>query len=354
MLTELEDKKFRKVYRQFKRTPDAHSDINSFCEILDSNFGADNYTVQSTNITTAMSGLEGYSINFESFRLFFPNKSVFLKKQFLVKDLGKIFNEAETILPPYLQMQFLIKTARLIETEKTQAKKAEVAGEALSREFNLDALADLSVELYPKFSALQNSCIQIRETVETYAMGLYRSAISTLIPCIENAIRELGKSLGLDEPENVSAHYLINIIDSSAKKYISDFVYRDFDWVPQEVISKDFFLNFDERVQIMLNCKSYIENHLYMNTTSYEGITNLNRHSVVHGFMSDYHHQANYIRLINLLNGICFMLTFSGENISLFFPSPSNKSKKFLKNLYNLHSIGLYRSKYLDDNFIER
>lgn len=85
MLTELEDKKFRKVYRQFKRTPDAHSDINSLCEILDRNFGADNYTVQSTNITTAMSGLEGYSINFESFRLFFPNKSVFFEKTIFSK-----------------------------------------------------------------------------------------------------------------------------------------------------------------------------------------------------------------------------------------------------------------------------
>lgn len=353
-ITEEVDSKFRKSYRQYKRNKKHNQGITPLLNILDSILGVNQYTASEETNQSAMHQLDGYVINYKNIIAFFPKPEVFDLKNTLLIKFGKTFNDAETILPPYIQLGFLSSTSKSIENEPDLIKKIEIMDNALSHVFDLEGLSCLAMELYPKFRALNSCSVQIRETVECYAMGHYRSAISTLLPCIENSIRELGKRLNIDEPENVGTNFLLNIIDESVKKYIHDLVYRNYNWVPLEAKTKDFFMQFDQRVQIIMNCKMYIKNHLYKNSTNYNGTSQLNRHSVLHGFMTNYHQRGNYLRLINLLNGICFMLTFSGESVSLFFPTSTEKSEKFTRILHIYNAVGIFRAKVLDDLEIER
>lgn len=261
---------------------------------------------------------------------------------------GESLNEAETILPAYFSFGEIIPIISRIYDADNKSDKIQRGNEALGKLFPPQTLALLSVDLYPKLSALSDSHAQIRETVEAYCLGHYRAAITTLLPCIEHAIKALGVRLDIAEPENISTKFLLEIIKKSLKSYICDYVYRDYDWVPQEVSNNDFFNNFDERYQIISNGRNYIQNHLYQNTGKYIGISQLNRHSILHGFMTKYHEQSNYLRLINLLNNICFMLTMSGEAVSLMLREETSNCSAFNRYLLMLERVGSIRAKYLD------
>ncbi|ORM64349.1 hypothetical protein PRCB_02240 [Pantoea rodasii] len=346
--------KIRKVYREFKRNNKAQSDIEHLTPILNRLLGKADYSVNSAQITTCMMPLDGYCLVYKNYNIFFPKNSVECLEDKNLLFFGEMLNYAETILPPYVSMGTLGPIIHQIKDSESKENQIELGNKFLEVVFGKLNLSTFSIELYPKFKALKESHIQIKETIELYSLGYYRSAITTLLPCIENAIRSLGNSLGISEPENVGAKFLLGIIEASVKKYINDFVYHNYDWVPAGIKTKSFFNKFDKRVQIMLNCHNYVQNHLYQSTAFYSGLTQLNRHSIIHGFMPNYYEKANFLRLINLLNGICFMLTMSGEKVSLLPPLQSDKSIMFFEILKILSVTGGNREKAMDKFEIER
>ncbi|MGE4723128.1 hypothetical protein [Yersinia enterocolitica] len=348
------EKKVRDAFRQFKDSKKTETDIQPLMVILDRIFGSGHYSVNPATITNAMEHLNGYCISVQDNNIFFPKPSVFKIKDNTFISWGELLNEAETILPAYFSFGEIIPIVSAIHAADNQSEKIKRGNEALGKLFPPQTLALLSVDLYPKFSALSDSNVQIRETVEAYCLGHYRSAITTLLPCIEHAIKALGARLGIAEQENISSNFLLEIINKSLKNYISDYVYRDYDWFPQNIGNDDFFNKFDERYQIIANGRDYIKNHLYQNTGKYTGISQLNRHSILHGFMTKYHDQPNYLRLINLLNNICFMLTISGEAVSLMLREGTDSCLAFYRHLLCLERVGSARAKYLDKHGIHR
>ncbi|EPR2692832.1 hypothetical protein ACU4JC_001235 [Raoultella planticola] len=348
------DNIFRKIHRTFKRKNKKCDDIEILNAILNEQFAIDEFSVQPETITNSITNLHGFSVCYKEYKAFIPQNEVYRSNNTLIKAMGETLNEAEIILPNYVSLGIISHHCGQINKAPNREMKILAGERFLTSMFPPEVLSLLVIEHYPKFPVLEKCLIQIRETTETYCLGLYRSAITTLLPCIESTIRALGIRLGIDEPENVGTQFLLSIYDAWLKFYINDYVYRDYDWKPICISSKEFFSGFEERYQIALNGRNYIEKHLYQHTQNDTGISNLNRHSILHGFMTEYYTKGNYLRLINLLNNLCFMLTISGDPVSLFLPCDTVRSEAFLLNLAIFERAGMNRAIFLDKQNITR
>ncbi|MDI6539959.1 hypothetical protein QMA77_23885 [Pantoea ananatis] len=344
---------FNTVYRKFKRRNSSCEDIDVLISVLDGEVGSGNYGVNPATVD-AEEDINGFCVSYLNYRFFLPTIATLKPRYNGITCLGDSFNEAEIILPTYIQRMMLDKLSQSIIRAPSHEEKIIAGDRALTAMFPPQSLAVLCTELYSLFPVLEECLIQIRETVEAYCLGLYRSAISTLLPCIEHAIRGLGVRLGVNNPNEVGTAHLLSIYDEWLRYYIDKFVYRDYDWVHETARSKKFFATFDDRFQIVLNARQYVQNHLYQNSQKDNGLSMLNRHSILHGFMPKYHTMGNYLRLINLLNNLCFMMTFTGVHASLFFPQSTVRSMAFTVNLLTLEHAGLTRAKLLDSNAIGR
>lgn len=348
------DNIFRKIHRTFKRMNNKCDNIEILNSILNEQLGCGEFSVQPATITNCMTNLHGFCVYYKEYKAFIPQHEIYRSKNTLIKAMGETLNEAEIILPNYVSLGVISHHCGQINKAPSREMKILAGERSLTSMFPPEVLSLLVIEHYTKFPVLEKCLVQIRETTETYCLGLYRSAITTLLPCIESTIRSLGIRLGIDEPENVGTQFLLSIYDAWLKFYINDYVYRDYDWIPICICSKEFFSGFEERYQIALNGRNYIEKHLYQNTQSDTGISNLNRHSILHGFMTEYYTKGNYLRLINLLNNLCFMLTISGDPVSLFLPCDTVQSKAFLLNLSIFERTGMGRAILLDKQNILR
>ncbi|MGK3138668.1 hypothetical protein ACCX84_23090 [Pantoea trifolii] len=344
---------FRAVYRNFKNRNPSCDNIDILITVLNIELGIGGYSV-TPSVITGIRDLNGFCVCYNNHKAFMPQRSVFNHPKTVFEYIGNILNEAEIITPNYIGYGVLGTLADGIKNASNKEDKLMLGERALTAMFPPEILSLLVTEHYPKFSALEQCIVQIRETTEAYCLGLYRSAITTLLPCIENAIRALGVQLNINQPENVGTQFFLSIYDAWLKYYIYDYMYRDYDWMPQSIRERKFFGGFDERFQIGLNGRNYFEKHLYQSSKKDIGLSKLNRHSILHGFMDEYHTKGNYLRLINLLNNICFMMTIAGESVSLFLPEKTEKYQAFYANLTVQERVGLNRAMFLDANSIAR
>lgn len=342
------DATFNSIYREFKRKNKSCKDIDVLINILNVEVGSGNYSVNPAKVHAGKE-ITGFCVSYMQKTFFLPSLDALnLSYKGITHYYGDSFNQAEIILPTYIPMGTLGPLSKVILEATDPGAKVIAGDQALTAMFPPNILALLSIEFYSIFPEIRECLIQIRETVEAYCLGLYRSSITTLLPCIEHAIRGLGKRLGINSPNEVGTTHLLSIYDEWLRYYIDKFVYRDYDWVHSSARSKSLFRNFDDRFQIVLNARQYVENHLYQNTQKYSGISMLNRHSILHGFMPEYYTKGNYLRLINLLNNLCFMMTFTGVSASLFLPDQTIRSESFGLNLLMLERTGLTRAEFLD------
>ncbi|MBS0857675.1 MULTISPECIES: hypothetical protein [unclassified Tatumella] len=347
-LTSEVEKIFRKIHSQFKiRNPECNR-IEMLTGVLDKYAGAGNYFVTPA-VIMATEDIRGYCVVINNCRGFIPETAALALKSNLLVAIGAEFSAAEIILPLYFSMGEIEAHSADILTGTTREQKLELGNRALMTLLNIDALSRLATGHYPLYSTLESCHIQIRETVELYSLGYIRSAITTLLPCIEHAIRALGIKVGIKNPETVKTADLAEIYSAWFKFYINQVVFKDYDWKPQSVREISYFSGFDERIQIGSIGLNYFRNNLYQHSSSDDGISGLNRHSILHGFMPNYFTDANYLRLINFLNNICFMISFTGDNFSNFFPSQTSESKVFTRHLYKLQEIGAARARLLDE-----
>lgn len=346
-------KLFRHVHRQFKiRNPKCDNIYVLRC-VLEQHAGAGNYAVNPA-VVSGTENIEGYCVILAGLRGFIPLTSSLSLKSDLLNEIGTELNAAEIILPNYFPMGVIEAKIAMIREGATREEKLVQGDRALMSVFTIDHLSRLAIEHYPRYQVLKNCHIQIRETVELYSLGFYRSAITVLLPCLECALRELGVRLGMNDPDMTRKNFLGDVYLNWIRFYIRDFVFQDYEWFPENRLNMEYFSWFDERVQIAINGMNYFKNNLYSHTASYNGISGLNRHSIIHGFMPLFYSGGNYLRLINFLNNICFMIFFTGDHFSNFFPSRTAVSDEFTRHLYSLQHMGIVRARVLDENGIAR
>lgn len=352
-MTPATDNLFKTVYRNFKRINPQCNNIDILCSVLNCEAGDHNYSVNPA-IVRASVDLPGFCVVYNGCRGFIPETSSLSQYAPLLNKIGDALNLAEIILPSYFSMEIIGPMRRMIQDTADPESQLVQGDQALCAMLTPECLSIIVTEHYPRYAALASCHVQIRETAELYCLGLYRSAITTLLPCVERAVRELRSRIGIDDQNNISVKYLTNIYEEWLRYYIDKYIFRNYDWVMPAVKSKLFFSRFDRFFQIAANGKAYFSNHLYKDSRFDSGISGLNRHSILHGFMTQYHGRGNYLRLINFMNNICFMLSIAGDHSVNFLPEKTQRSENFLRNLHFLEGVGAIRARTLDEWGIER
>jgi hypothetical protein len=72
--------------------------------------------------------------------------------------------------------------------------------------------------------------------------------------------------------------------------------------------------------------RDFVRNRLLENTNRYAGHNEFNRHGILHGLFEDFGQEINFLRLITLLDLLCFSIGLIEGGVSMFAPADSPES----------------------------
>ena len=155
--------------------------------------------------------IEGYAVQTDACRAFFPKQTVAeLKASSHLDYIREQCLKVDFVTPPFMQNQFLGEFAKAIETGSDLEKIAE---EFAPRMYGLEGISALSVDIYRKNSGFTKYSSQIDESIEAFYLGLNRVAITSLMPCIEGIIRDIGIKIGIPCEEHVNVKDFVKILE---------------------------------------------------------------------------------------------------------------------------------------------
>lgn len=264
--------------------------------------------------------IHGYRVTLNGESAFFPRCLKEIDGQNGLARMRLAFLQVDLVLPPYYQMGLLSTSAAQIDLLTSAEEKEKFAHDLLTNMYSEDSIASLCLEVFKHKKAISPFYDYIVESVKAYYLGLYRAAIITLMPCIEGIIRNIGDQVDIPIRDEISKVSFLKVLTMVQKRDIRSGVYAGYDWVPDEAMDIGLFDGFHERVQMIESIKFFIEHSLYEHTSQYKKETRLNRHGIVHGIISDFHSQANYLRLLTMINALSVASIIAGDPGSLFHP----------------------------------
>ena len=98
---------------------------------------------------------------------------------------------------------------------------------------------------------------------------------------------------------------------------------------------------YGERLVVLEAFRDFVRDRLLQNTAHYAGLNEFNRHGILHGLFEDYGQAINFLRLITLLDLLCFSIGLIHGGVSMFGPPPTAESSKLAAlygTLCSLHS----------------
>ncbi|USX22880.1 hypothetical protein NHH82_12260 [Oxalobacteraceae bacterium OTU3REALA1] len=274
--------------------------------------------------------LEGYRVQRGDIAAFFPLTTEIsdARKNTIVARMRKNFLEVDVVVPPYVGMGYLSRYAAGIEKSSSQEEKENFIAEMLEELYGEPlTLADLCIayKLDPCIAPFYDNIV---EAMEAHFLGLRRASVLTLIPCIEGIIRNLADRVGRNIRDRIDAPSFLDVLCRVQKHYIKNVELRGIAWVPSELETIAFFDHFHELLQMVESIRVFVEHAMYKHTADYNRSSQLNRHGIVHGLLSDYHTETNFYRLIVLLNGLSVASIVAGHNASLFHPEPTDEARE--------------------------
>jgi len=84
---------------------------------------------------------------------------------------------------------------------------------------------------------------------------------------------------------------------------------------------------FEERIVMLTGLRNFFAERLLRNTDNYDGLDQLNRHGILHGIFEGYGAAVNFLRLITLLDLLCFAMTLTHGGSS-FAPDHTQESMR--------------------------
>ena len=219
--------------------------------------------------------------------------------------LADAFREVDWPIPPYLQLGgFLVPLAHAIK-EAPQDAKLEIVRERLSCAYNANYLACMYLERYSKILHIRDYSRQIDESIRTYFCGYSFNAVTGLIPVIEGIIRKMATQQNRD-------------VGHGTKKLIDELQML----VNREEQSPHCY---GERLVMLEAFRDFVKNRLLENTDRYAGLNEFNRHGILHGLFENFGQDINFLRLITLLDLLCFSIGLV-EGVSMFAPPVTQES----------------------------
>jgi hypothetical protein len=217
-----------------------------------------------------------------------------------------VLRSVDWVLPAYLPADGILTIAAMLEQEPV-SKREEFLEWALPSLYDQDRLASMLLGLYNKAVYIRDFKVQIAEAVEAWHAGLHHAAVATMIPVLEGIIRKIAKGESRD-------------IGSGTKKLIDEL---------DELIAKEDRSphRYGERIVMLTGLRDFFAERLLKKTDDYGGLDQLNRHGILHGIFEKYGAAVNFLRLITLLDLLCFAMVLAHGGSS-FAPDRTPESQK--------------------------
>ncbi len=228
-----------------------------------------------------------------------------LNKEF-AQWLADAFKEVDWPIPAYLQLGgFLSPLAKAIK-DAPQEKKLEVVHDHLLQAYSPGYLASMFLERYSKVVYVRDFSRQIDDSLRTYFCGYTYNAVTGLLPVVEGIIRKMAKRQNRDVG---SGTYGI-------KLELQALVDRE----------KTSPYCYGERLVMLEAFRDFMNGKLFERTDRYDGFNEFNRHGILHGIFEDFGQDINFLRLVTLLDLLCFSIGLIEGGVSMFAPAESPES----------------------------
>lgn len=211
--------------------------------------------------------------------------------------MAAIFKSVDWVVPAYISMGVISKVGGLIEGAPASQKQA-VLEEALLRIYDEAHFASFLLGLYSQTRHVRDFRVQISEAIEAWHLGLHHAAVATMVPVLEGVVRKIAQESQRE-------------VGKGTRKVIAEL---------DELIAKENRSpgRFEERIVMLTGLRDFFADRLLTDTDNYAGLDRLNRHGILHGIFEQYGAAINFLRLITLLELICFamVLTHGGSSFS--------------------------------------
>ena len=222
--------------------------------------------------------------------------------------LANAFKEVDWPIPPYLEIGFLSLLARAVKDATTQDSKITIMRERLAGAYTGDYLARMYLDRYSKILHVRDFARQIDESIRTYFCGYTFNAITGLLPVIEGVIRKIAVSQNRDIGQGT--------------RRLNDELQALVDRELQSAYC------YGERLVVLEAFRDFVRDRLLQNTDRYVGLNEFNRHGIVHGIFDNFGQAINFLRLITLLDLLCFSIGLIEGGVSMFAPLQTPESLK--------------------------
>jgi hypothetical protein len=234
------------------------------------------------------------------------SSSISLNREY-AEYLASAFKEVDWPIPPYVNLGFLSPLAKAIK-EAPQDAKLPIMREKLGGVYTAGYLASMFLDRYSKILHVKDFARQIDESIRTYFCGYAFNAVTGLLPVIEGIIRKIASS----QNRNVG---------QGTKKLNEELQAL----VDRELRSAHCY---GERLVMLEAFRDFVSDRLLQNTDRYVGLNEFNRHGILHGIFDNFGQAVNFLRLITLLDLLCFSVGLIEGGVSMFAPSATPESQK--------------------------
>ena len=211
--------------------------------------------------------------------------------------LGQAFRSVDWLIPAYLSMGFLRGLATVID-EAEPEQKLDVFRAVLKIVYTPEYIASLFLYRYRVSEHIRDFSVHIDEAIRAYHAGFRHVAISSMIPVLEGIVRKIAISHGRDVGQGTAG------------------LLREFDSLVEEEISSP--IRTEERLLMLEILRDFMRDRFLRNTRRFDGLNQFNRHGILHGVFDDYGEDINFLRIITILDLLCFIINLRSPTISFF------------------------------------
>lgn len=147
---------------------------------------------------------------------------------------------------------------------------------------------------------------QIDESIRTYSCDYALNAVTGLLPALEGIIRKMATRQNRD-------------VGQGTRKLIDELQAL----VDREEQSPHCY---GERLVMLEAFRDFVRDRLLQNTDRYIGLNEFNRHGILHGVFEHFGQDINFLRLITLLDLLCFSIGLIEGGVSMFAPAHTPES----------------------------
>jgi hypothetical protein len=204
--------------------------------------------------------------------------------------LSAVFKGVDWVIPAYIPLGKLSMFGGMIE-RAPQAQKQAVLEQVLQSTYDERHFASFLLGLYDRTRHVRDFKVHIAEAIDAYFAGLHHAAVATLVPVLEGVVRKIAREEQRD-------------VGNGTKKVIAEL---------EELIAKEnrSSSRFEERIVMLTGLSDFFAERLLPHTDDYDGLDQLNRHGILHGIFEQYGNAVNFLRLITLLELICFAMVLA-------------------------------------------